>query len=86
MAGHPAVLLLNKILRGLDEEGMETVMGALNEARKTAGLILNISRLEFEIQICSRILIIGRNRIVGEIGGEEAVSKEMLRKLEINLM
>lgn len=82
MGSHPSVLLLNKVTRGLDEEEVKKILGILNQVRKTAGLILNLSRVEQELQLCSRILIIGREGITGEITGQDAENVTFAAKYE----
>ena len=72
MLNNPKVLILNKITRGLDDEGMLELYHLLEEVRKTCGIIINFSKFEKEISICDRIIVWDKVGVRGELKGEEA--------------
>lgn len=82
MINQPKVLILNKAVRGLDENGMEGFFDMLDEARKKCGILLNFSKLECELSICSRIIFMDRKGIVGELVGNEINFANITKMIE----
>ena len=62
----PDILILNKITRGLDEKEMQNLFRLLDYARNRAGILLNLSKLENEMNMCDRIIVLGTEGIQRE--------------------
>ena len=68
----PKLLMLNEPTQGVDVGARQQVFGALSDAAKRATAVL-VASADYEqiSQICDRVLIFSRGRIVHEVVGAE---------------
>lgn len=78
MVNNPKILILDKVTRGIDENGMKDLYNVLMEVRKTCGVILNFSKMEKELNICNRVVIMSNKGVVEELKEEEIEYQNIL--------
>ena len=72
LMSNPKVLILNKITRGLDKNGMKDLFHMLKARKRDCGIIINMSKLENELKLCDRLIIWGTNGVEKEVSYKES--------------
>ena len=80
MDTEPRILLLDEPTRGIDVNAKREVYRFINRlSRSGLSCILISSELEEMIGMCSRVLVMRRGRIVGELEGEDITENNIMR-------
>ena len=67
----PYVLILNKLTRGLDKNGMQELYMSLDRIKQKCSIIVNLSKSENELFFCDRIIVWGKEGIVDIISSDD---------------
>ena len=86
MVANPHILILDEPTRELDQYGVKDLCRILGEISKRCGIIITYTKFDELAEMCDRVIVLHKGRIIGELGKGEGTYNKIGKLIELEEM